>query len=84
MRHSINFETVLKSKRYSAFYFKVNKLKEHTERPNKWDVNPQDGRLSMPHTMVEVGQRDISWYIKLFCDLVVDDRLVALLDLCLL
>ena len=35
----------------------------------------------MPHTMVEVGQRDISWYIKLFCDLVVDDRLVALLDL---
>lgn len=59
MRHSINFKTVLKSKRYSAFYFKVNKLKEHTERPNKWDVNPQDGRLSMPHTMVEVGQRDI-------------------------
>ena len=38
----------------------------------------------MPHTMVEVGQRDISWYIKIFCDLVVDDRLVALLDLCLL
>lgn len=60
------------------------KLKEHTERPNKWDVNPQDGRLSMPHTIVEVGQRDISLHIKLFCDLVVDDRLVALLDLCLL
>ena len=78
MRHSINFETVFKSKRYSALYFKVINLKEHTERPNKWDVNPQDGRLSMPHTMVEVS------HIKLFCDLVVYDRLVALLDLCLL
>lgn len=78
MRHSINFETVFKSKRYSALYFKVINLKEHIERPNKWDVNPQDGRLSMPHAMVEVG------HIKLFCDLVVDDRLVALLDLCLL
>lgn len=84
MRHSINFETVFKSKRYSSLYFIVINLKEHTERPNKWDVNPQDGRLSKPHTMVEVGQRDISFYIKLFCDLVVDDRLVALLDLCLL